>query len=179
MLLGITADTHDHVDNVRRLVDRFNEAGCDLVVHVGDFVSPIVLPPLRRLEAKLVGVWGDNDANRRAIEGGLRTVGRVYEPPYEMDLDNGWRLLLSHQPLPKPLLEARQQADSSEHTLAVQGHTHHAGVRRYPGVLLLNPGEACGWVTGRATAALFDTRDGCAEVFDLVDGETIQTIRLN
>ena len=45
MRIGLLADTHDHVDNVRRAVAEFNRAGCDLVIHAGDFCSPIVVPP--------------------------------------------------------------------------------------------------------------------------------------
>ena len=216
MLVGILADSHDHVDHTRRVVERFNAAKCDLVLHAGDFVSPIVVPTLRRLRCRLIGVWGDNDANRRAIAGGLRPVGEVHEPPYEADLVPGWRLIMDHRPLPKSLLEQCEsdedepaavsecrgrkggaaapafdpqpttgetpmrpaEGSSETRTLAVQAHTHHPGVRPYHRLLLLNPGEACGWVTGRATAALFNTETAQADIFEVQSGDCIQTIRL-
>jgi hypothetical protein len=187
MLVGIMGDTHDHLDNVRRLVERFNEAGCGLVLHAGDFVSPLAVTPLRRLQCKMLAVWGDNDANRRAIEGQMRVIGSVHEPPLETDLPDGTHLVMAHRPIERSLLDqpATQQrtAEGREtpdglHTLAVQSHTHHPGVKRYGGLLLLNPGEACGWVTGLATAAFFDTDTGRATLFEVTSGKAIQTSRL-
>lgn len=215
MLIGILADTHDHLDNTRLLVERFNDAGCDLVLHAGDFVSPLVVTPLRRLECKMLAVWGDNDANRRAIAGQLRVVGSVHEPPLETELPDGTPLLMAHRPIERTLLQragaslgeradeasgGRQPAGTRERrvsarwyrgadaprsptahsptgVLAVQAHTHHPGMKRYGELLLLNPGEACGWVTGQATAAFYETRTGEATIFDVADGRPIQTSR--
>jgi predicted phosphodiesterase len=51
-------------------------------------------------------------------------------------------------------------------------------MKQYGGLLLLNPGEACGWVTGLATAAFFDTDTGRATLFEVTSGKAIQTSRL-
>lgn len=186
MLVGIMGDTHDHLDNVRRLVERFNEANCGIVLHAGDFVSPLAVTPLRRLECKVLAVWGDNDANRRAIEGQMRVVGTVHEPPLETELSCGTRLLMAHRPIERSEIErARLQGDENSElqpsrefrTLAVQSHTHHPGTKRYGSLLLLNPGEACGWVTGLATAAFYDTNTGEATIFEVTSGEPVQTTR--
>jgi predicted phosphodiesterase len=39
----------------------------------------------------------------------------------------------------------------------VTGHTHEVVNEVRNGVLQLNPGECCGWVTDRCTVALLDT----------------------
>ncbi|MCJ7643470.1 MAG: metallophosphoesterase family protein, partial [Candidatus Aminicenantes bacterium] len=39
----------------------------------------------------------------------------------------------------------------------VFGHTHKAEVRREGGVVVVNPGEAGGWLHGRSTAAFLRT----------------------
>ncbi len=67
MRIGIFADAHDHVDHVRHAVNAFNRAGCDLVLFAGDFCSPIVVPPLRKLHCRVLACFGDNDANKVAL----------------------------------------------------------------------------------------------------------------
>jgi len=39
----------------------------------------------------------------------------------------------------------------------VHGHAHEAKVYRKGRTLIVNPGEACGYLTGRSTIALLDT----------------------
>ena len=39
----------------------------------------------------------------------------------------------------------------------VSGHTHVAKTYRKGRTLVINPGEACGYLTGKATIAIFDT----------------------
>ena len=64
MLIGIFADTHDHLANIRLAVERFNAAKCELVLFAGDLVSTFAVPPLRRLNCPFVGCFGDNEGNK-------------------------------------------------------------------------------------------------------------------
>ncbi|CVK32888.1 putative enzyme [Methanoculleus bourgensis] len=41
--------------------------------------------------------------------------------------------------------------------VVVHGHTHQVGVRKLGGTLVVNPGETCGYLTGRPTIAVLDT----------------------
>jgi putative phosphoesterase len=41
--------------------------------------------------------------------------------------------------------------------VVVHGHTHQVGVRRSGRTLVVNPGEACGYLTGKPTIAVLDT----------------------
>ena len=43
--------------------------------------------------------------------------------------------------------------------------TFHDGTR--DGVLTLNPGECCGWLTGRCTVALLETETMAVEIVDV------------
>ena len=80
MRIGVFADSHDHVDNVRHAVAEFNRQECDLVIFAGDFVSPIVVPPLRKLKCPVLACFGDNDGNQIGLQGGMRIVGPVAYP---------------------------------------------------------------------------------------------------
>jgi len=53
-------------------------------------------------------------------------------------------------------------ANSQEYDLVLYGHTHRIDVRKVGKTLVINPGELCGYLTGRSTVYLFDpeTREG-------------------
>ena len=67
MLIGIFADSHDHLDHIRLAVATFNEAGCELVVFAGDLVSSFAVPPLRALNCRVIACFGDNEGNKAGV----------------------------------------------------------------------------------------------------------------
>ena len=161
MLVGIFADAHDHADNVRHAVKLFNDARVGLVLFAGDLVSPLCVPPLRKLHAPLVACFGDNDGNRVGIAGGLRVVGTIADPPLCVTTRDGCRILLAHQ-----LSEVRDLRDGAD--VVVTAHTHrHAVATDAAGRLLVNPGETGGWVTRTPTVAILDTDTRTAEIVPL------------
>ena len=161
MKVGVFADAHDHVDNVRRAVVAFNQMGCELVLFAGDFVSPLVVPPLRKLTCRLIACYGDNDGNRIGIAGGMRIVGPLGEPPFGIELRDGRKVLLTHQ-----LESARGYLDGAE--VVVWAHTHKPSIATdAAGRLLINPGETSGWVYRKPTIAWFDSETLHAEIVPL------------
>ena len=81
MLVGLFADTHDHLANIRLAVQRFNAARCGVVLFAGDLVSTFAVPPLRKLNCPLVGCFGDNEGNKVGLLAGFTLVGQMGEPP--------------------------------------------------------------------------------------------------
>lgn len=161
MLIGLFADTHDHLDNLRRAVARFNELGCELVVFAGDFVSTFAIPPLRKLNCPLVASFGDNEGNRTGIRGGLRIIGQVADPPFGFRAGDGTRLLVTHQ---RELLRGMEEGAD----VIVYAHTHRPRIARdAAGRLWINPGETSGWTYGKPSIALLDTSTMEAEVMGL------------
>ncbi len=144
MKIGVLADSHDHLDNLRAVMARFKEAGVQTVIHAGDFVAPFTLPVLGEAGCPVIGVFGNNDGERVGLSRGFARLGELHERPHELVL-NGRRLLVLHEPVALPEL-------ASSFDLVIYGHTHRVDV----GQNLLNPGEVCGWVTGKSTAALVD-----------------------
>ena len=160
MRVGVFADAHDHVDNVRHAVVAFNALDCKLVLFAGDFVSPLVVPPLRKLTCPMVACFGDNDGNRVGIAGGMTVVGPVGDPPFGVRLRDGTRILLCHE-----LKSLRGLTDGAD--VIVWAHTHKPSVAIKDGRLLLNPGETAGWVFRRPTIAWFDSETRAATILDL------------
>jgi putative phosphoesterase len=164
MRIGIFADSHDHLANLRLAVDRFNREGVDLVLFAGDLVSTIAVPPLRRLESPLIACFGDNEGNKVGLLSGFASVGRLLEPPLLHTTDDGTRIAVAH-------MKRQLRGLSDEFDVAVFAHTHKPRIERDDwGRLFINPGETGGWSFGRPTIALLDTRAGEAEIIDLAPG---------
>lgn len=161
MLLGVLADSHDHMDRLASAVARFAERKVQAVIHAGDFVAPFTVPVLGRAGARVTGVFGNNDGERVGLWRRFQEIGEVHERPHELRLE-GHRILIEHEPV------ALEALGASDYSLVVYGHTHEVDLRRpESGPIILNPGEVCGWVTGRATAAIVDLASREVEVLDL------------
>ena len=70
MLIGVVSDTHNNIKNIKRIIDLFNEAQVELVIHTGDISKAETLKVFSSLNCPLRGVFGNNDR----IEGGLEEV---------------------------------------------------------------------------------------------------------
>ncbi len=163
MRIGIFADTHDHLDNLRRAVAVFNQRQCALVVFAGDFVSTFAIPPLRKLNCPMIASFGDNEGNKVGIRGGMQIVGQIGDPPFGFRLADGTRFLVTHQ---RELL--RGLTDGAD--VVIYAHTHRAEIRRdSTGRLWINPGETSGWTFGRPTIVVLETETGHAELVSLLD----------
>ncbi|HDC92499.1 MAG TPA: metallophosphoesterase [Candidatus Acetothermia bacterium] len=160
MLIGIVSDTHDHMDRLRAALKRFSEAGVDLVLHAGDFVSPFMVVPFQEAGLRVIGVFGNNDGDKLFLRERFEGVGDLNFGPFEVEL-GGRRIVLMHEPR---ALEAL--VSSGKYDLIVYGHTHQVDVRQGP-PLVVNPGECGGWLSGRATCALVDLKRLVAEIIEL------------
>jgi putative phosphoesterase len=152
MRIGIFGDAHDHVDNVRHAVNAFNQAGCDLVVFAGDFCSPIMIPPLRKLRCRMLACFGDNDANKIALSGGMRIKGEIAEPPCGFQTPDGVKILLTHAM--ESVCGLIEGAD-----VIIAAHSHKPAIDKdAAGRLFINPGETSGWTYRKPMIALLDTQ---------------------
>jgi uncharacterized protein len=162
MLVGVFADTHDHLANIRLAVQRFNAAQCDVVLFAGDLVSTFAVPPLRKLSCPLVGCFGDNEGNKVGLLAGFTLVGQIGEPPMRYTADDGTRFIVCHMQR-----QLRGQVDDWD--IAVFGHTHKPRVQHDErGRLLVNPGETSGWTFGQPTIVLLETSTRQTEIVSLI-----------
>jgi putative phosphoesterase len=165
MLVGLMSDTHDCLPLVRTAVREMNDREVGLVLHAGDFVAPFVATELHQLRAPFIGVFGNNDGDhpllkkRISEKPGFEIRGFFATTLFE---DRSIAILHGHEP---DLLAALVRGDTFD--LVVQGHSHQRGAVQRGKTLVVNPGEVCGYLTGVATIALYDTRTGEAEFLEL------------
>jgi len=149
-LIGILSDSHDNLPKIEWAVRVFNEAGCDLVIHAGDFVAPFAAQVLAGLRAPVKAVYGNCDGEKAGLAAALAPFGEVRVAPFRFQ-HGGLRFLLVHSNAGLDDLIAAAAPD-----VVVFGHTHKFEVVRKGKTLLVNSGEAGGWVHGNSTAALLD-----------------------
>jgi putative phosphoesterase len=162
MRVGLFADSHDHLDNLRQAVERFNAANCDVVLFAGDLVSTFAVPPLRKLNCPFIGCFGDNEGNKVGLLAGFSLVGQMAEPPVRYMADDGTRFVICH-------MERQLRGLAEDWDVAVSGHTHKPRIYRdEAGRLLINPGEVSGWTFGSPTIVLLETATREAQIVPLV-----------
>jgi hypothetical protein len=154
--VGIISDTHDRLDKVREAVALFNRLKPERVVHCGDVVAPFVLKEMNGLSVPVTAVYGNCDGDREALRQRADELGIAFhEGPLRFE-QGGKRFVVSHRPLSPP----------PDCDFYLHGHTHklrHEGSRP----VIINPGEACGWLFGRSTVAMLDTDTAEVEFLDL------------
>ncbi len=140
------SDTHDNLAAVRELIDALGKERFDFLVHAGDIIAPFTLREFAKLGVKCYFAFGNNDGEKRLLtsictENGWE-IGEIIEFPggvvYHGTDERITRVLAKTE------------------GIVVIGHTHEAKVEKYERCTLLNPGEVCGYLTGRRTFAIVE-----------------------
>jgi hypothetical protein len=162
-MIGIISDTHDSLVAIRQAVKIFNSEKVELVVHAGDYVAPFTCSELKKLDSKFLGVFGNNDGERRGLREKYLKLGTELSDFAEFEFA-GRRIAVYHGTV-KPVLDAL--VDSGNYDVVITGHSHKAEIAMKNGTLLLNPGEACGYVTGKKTVCVLEVEKLRARLIDL------------
>ena len=149
-MIGILSDSHDNITHLRAAVRMFRDAGCDLVVHAGDFVAPFAARELAAAGCPVKAVYGNCDGEKAGLAAALDPYGYIQAPPLVFEHGRR-RILVTHLNRPAEEFAAKHTYD-----VVIFGHTHKPDVRRDGKTLLINPGETGGWVTGRSTVVFYD-----------------------
>ncbi len=160
MKIGIISDTHDNLPQIAKAVEFFNREKVELVLHAGDFISPFTSRGFGKLNSKLIGVFGNMDAEKASLAEKFSAIGKIYESPYKFEI-GGRRIILMHK---GDLVNSLSK--SGDYEVIICGHTHQADLRKGK-ALILNPGECGGWLKGKSTIALLDLEKLEAEIIDL------------
>jgi len=151
MRVGVMSDSHDRVPAVAELLRQMAAAGVSMVLHAGDFCSPFVLKPFEDAHMTLAGVLGRNDGDPEGLttRAGAGFGLELFESPHSFDV-GGERIMIVHD------IGDVQQRSVEAHTIVIHGSTHLQEMKTRGNTLILNPGEACGWLHGSPQAAILD-----------------------
>ena len=156
MKIGIIADTHDNIHAIQKAVHFFNALDLKYVIHAGDYVAPFSLKELMKLKARFLGIFGNNDGERKGL---LGVCKNIHEPPYDVILD-GKHIIITH------MLESLSKRSIMNTDIIVSAHTHIPEIR-YGSPMYVNPGECCGWVNEKSTIMVMETDTLKVDIIDL------------
>lgn len=170
MLIGVLSDSHDNKDNILQAVSILNQRNIYALIHCGDYVAPFVKKWFDKLndpvKKNFYGVFGNNDGDHLFLKKNLGQICQFTETGYELIVElEGKKIFASHMPKPDTI---DALAISGKFDIILSGHTHAVLNKKYDnGVLVLNPGELCGYLTGKATFGIIDTDKLEAEIIQL------------
>ncbi|MDH4196554.1 MAG: metallophosphoesterase [Candidatus Aminicenantes bacterium] len=160
-MIGIISDSHDNLNAVRLAVQLFRDRNCDLVLHAGDVVAPFTAQELRGCGCLVRAVFGNCDGEKEGLRKAFDGWGAIEEPPVRLQ-HGGLSITLTHRDARLDRLLRRSSGG-----VVVFGHTHRPLFERRKTALLVNPGEAGGWLRGKSTVALLDPATLAVEIITL------------
>jgi hypothetical protein len=165
MLIGAISDTHDNLPQIEKAVKYLNDQNVGLVLHAGDYVAGFVIPRFKVLNCKLIGVFGNNDGDHQLLKKRFSETPNctIHDQFASVEIE-GYRIALLHGE-ESELLNAI--VNSGYFRVVVHGHSHNNSIELKDKTLAINPGELCGYLTGKSTLALLDTVKHEARIVEL------------
>jgi len=163
MIIGLISDTHDNVPMIKRAIERLKEERVKLVLHAGDYISLFTAKPYAELGVPMIGVFGNNCAETEALKRVYAEVGADLRGYFAEVEEGGLKIALTHGHIKSEM----DKAMSGEYDVVVRGHSHRASIGEENGILVINPGEVCGYVSGSNTIAFLDTEKRFAWISEL------------
>jgi putative phosphoesterase len=171
-MIGILSDTHDNLEAIRKAVEYFNEQKVSIVLHAGDHVAPFTVTEFKKLACPLVAVYGNNDGERKGLMRSFAEMNTEIKDYVELVFE-GKKIALYHGTITE-LTSAL--ISGGEYDVVVRGHTHVPEVKQEGKTLVINPGEACGYLTGKKTVCMLDLSRMEARIHELQNGTKDDTV---
>ncbi len=155
MKIGIISDTHDAHQGVLKAIEILKQHQVEYVLHAGDIVSPFTAKAFADLGgAKFIVVFGNNEGEKLFVASTIKEFGgQIYEYAYKGTLGKR-KIFMTHVPT-----TIEEVARSGEYDLVIYGHTHKQDIRKVGNTLVVNPGEATDWLTGKSTMVILELDD--------------------
>ncbi|AFH43360.1 metallophosphoesterase [Fervidicoccus fontis] len=170
MKIGIISDTHDNMKNISMFLEIMKSHEVELLIHLGDFSSPFAFKSIfSSYQNRGYAVFGNNDGDRVVLTKMAMRMGiEVAESVNPVSI-GGRRFFLMHgfgsPELTSEIAEA--VARSGKYDYVLFGHTHSLRISQMERALLINPGEASGALTQKATAVILEIPENRVEVVEL------------
>ncbi|HEY3324104.1 MAG TPA: metallophosphoesterase [Planctomycetota bacterium] len=157
--LGILSDTHDHLERIAQALKLLESSGAEGLLHLGDIVSPFALKAVLKFKGPLYIIYGNNDGEKVGLK---KLFPELKDGPQVFEI-GGRKLGVAHSKEEVPA-EYWKTCDG-----IFYGHSHAKinKPRTDTQPLELNPGEGCGWLTGKPTCALLNLETMVAEILEI------------
>ncbi len=160
MKIGVISDTHDHIPAIQEAFRFFEQQGIQTVLHLGDVISPFVIRFIREVySGRLYAVYGNNDGERLFLKAMFEKHGaEIQVGPRILTLADR-KIIMMHEPV-------APEALATQFDVVLYGHLHEIRNESTAKGLILNPGEACGYLSNKRTFAILDLTRLQAEIVE-------------
>jgi len=148
MEIGLISDSHDNIPMIEKSIKKLNELNVKIVLHAGDYIAPFAVAKYKSLNMNLIGVYGNNDGDKALIKQKFNEIGKEIRGYFAEIKINEFKIALLHGH-EKELLNSL--INSGAYDFIVHGHTHQVRIEKFGKTLVINPGEVCGYLSGKST----------------------------
>ncbi len=165
MKIGIMSDTHNHVDNIRQVLDIFRERHVERIIHCGDITTHPIIELFEGWTATFV--FGNMDRGHADMMTlgrdlfGMGSIGYAFTAEWE-----GVRIAACHGDDTQRLDEFIR---SGLYDYVFHGHTHLRRDEKIGDTRVINPGALGGQRKQTRSACVLDTDTGQADFIELED----------
>jgi len=164
MKLLIFSDTHDRVSKIPLITKAVVNEKPNIIIHLGDFVSPFFVNQLFqniKKEAnveRIILVKGNNDGDIDFLNSVCQRLEIKLFTEYFSEKIENKSILAIHKP---DFVE--QLAKSGEFDYIFYGHTHKKEIKNVHSTIIANPGTASGYLADESTYLTLELLDGKIE----------------
>ena len=173
MKIAIISDIHENFHNLLLALQEMQKHQIEQILCLGDLMNCGVAKILATQDIPVHMIWGNNDGEvveivlTAAAKNSVMTVGLNTYDFMEFD---GRKIFITHyDDLQEPM------AKSGAFDAIFFGHSHIQSSEYIGNCLLVNPGEIAAAKTGKATFAIYDTKDNTASILTLADSISLKT----
>ncbi|MBD3362541.1 YfcE family phosphodiesterase [Candidatus Dojkabacteria bacterium] len=157
MQVLIYSDVHDNVLNLQRVFSKAKNLGVKKALALGDFGSPNAIRAIIENGLPTKAVFGNTDGEKvMSFKLASESNGILSITPKTSDIIemSNKKVYIDHFPDIAPTL-----AVSGEFDAVFYGHTHEIEYEKLEnGCILANPGEVGGYITGKSTFLVWNTK---------------------
>ena len=155
MLIGVVSDTHNNLKNIDQIISLFNKEDVKVVIHTGDIANANAFNQFSRLNARFIGVYGNNDRNEEGLEEVASKHSFCFQnPPKFINLALR-KIAIFHEP---DLINDTLSLDSNI-DIIIHGHTHRYRQEILKDTLVFNPGESAGMQKGMNAIGIINLKN--------------------
>ena len=167
MHIGILSDTHNHLGNFKKALDRLQDAGIETIIHCGDVTTAKTADLLRAYHFTVHHVLGNVDANPQKLRQTLtglnpdNSSGLTFTGSF-----GGVPVAAAHGHVAS---ELEKMITGGRYRYVFHGHTHRRRNDRDGQTRIINPGALGGVRYESRSFVILDLESGHADFIEVAD----------
>jgi len=160
MKIAIISDTHDNLENLKRVLEKIKKERVNIILHCGDVASKETLKFLfQNFKGRVYLVLGNMDKDYELDKENLEEFSQLEfsSDIKEIEIENK-KIAFCHRPE-----IAQNLAKSQKYDYVFYGHTHKPWMENIGQTKLINPGNVAG-LFYRPSFAVCDLKTGKTEL---------------